>query len=313
MSFIQSFILDPIRYRSLSLAKFRICQLLHVKTRGAFDIFYRRLNYWFASPVKLPPSALMSQEGLAKSVLELKSKGYVILPFRLSERQIQAVRNFAFTVPAYPTEMDQRVLLDADRVPNEHPRYYWPMRELVTCPAVKEILSDSALYMIAQEYLGPCPVLAHVTLWLDPVYDGYYDAHIYHYDNDGPGFLKFFLYLTDVTEETGAHRFIQKSHSRKKPPSLRLSKRYRDADLLNYYGVENEIVVSGSAGTILAEDTAGFHRGTTLASGYRLLMQFQFSLVDIPHAEEIKGRMAPVHLPALDPGIASIARKFFHK
>jgi len=61
---------------------------------------------------------------------------------------------------------------------------------------------------------------------------------------------------------------------------------------------------------ILAEDTAGFHKGTT-PKNYRLLLQLQYATLDIPHQEEFAGLVGKVRLDGLDPGIKRIARKFF--
>ncbi len=310
MSFVQSFLLDPIRFKSPALAKFRIFQLLHVRTNGSFDRLYQKWRALISPIVALPPSHRMDQAAISKALGELKQEGCVVLPFRLSAEEITTITDFAFTVPAYATDVSQRIAIDRDHIPSGHGRYYWPMSELVKCPAVKNLLSDSVFYSIAQSYLGSRPLLAHVTLWLDPVYAGYYDPHVYHYDNDGPAFLKYFLYITDVTKETGAHRFIKRSHAHTKPEQFKLSRRYEDGELLDFYGAHNEIVFEGPAGSIIAEDTAGFHRGTTLKRDYRLLMQFQFSLIDIPHDEDLAGATRPTSAPGLNAGIASIARKF---
>lgn len=311
MSFVQSFVLDPIRLKSPALAKFRFFQLLHVRTNGAFDRLYKKWRSVVSPAVSLPPSQRMDGGSVATALVELKREGCVVLPFRLSAEEIAAITDFAFTVPAYATDVTQRIKIDRYHIPSGHGRYYWPMSELVNSPAVKNLLSDSVFYDLAQGYLGSKPLLAHVTLWLDPVYDGYYDPHVYHYDNDGPGFLKYFFYITDVTKETGAHRFIKRSHDHTKPEKFKLSRRYEDAELMDHYGAENEIIFEGPAGSIIAEDTAGFHRGTTLKRDYRLLMQFQFSLIDIPHEEDLAGVTRPIPAPTLNPGIASIARKFF--
>jgi hypothetical protein len=61
----------------------------------------------------------------------------------------------------------------------------------------------------------------------------------------------------------------------------------------------------------LAEDTAGFHRGSKIERDYRLLMQFQFSVIDIPTDWELARKLVPISLSGLHPGIASIARKYF--
>ena len=313
MSFVKSFLFDPLKYRSLALAKFRLFQLLHVRTNGAFDRFYQRWSAWIRPSVVLPYSKRLGEVEIESVMQELRIEGCKILPFRLTADELFEIKTYAFSVPAYAVALSERILIDPANIPQEHGRYYWPMHQLVECQAVKNLLSDAIFHSIAQQYLGARPVLAHVTLWLDPVYDGYYDPHVYHYDNDGPGFLKFFFYITDVTEETGAHRYIRRSHSHSKPLQFKTSRRYDAAELLSHYGVDKEVVFEGEAGTILAEDTAGFHRGTTLKSGYRLLMQFEYSLIDIPHEEDLAGQTCPVCFPELNAGIARIARKFYRK
>lgn len=311
MSFVQSFLLDPIRYRSATLAKFRLFQLLHVKTGGLFDHIYQRWSSWIKPYVPLPDSRRLDNGSLQALLEELRTEGCLTLPFKLTSEELSAIKAFAFSVPAYATNVKQRITINPENIPHDYGRYYWPMHELANYPVVKDLLSDSVFHALAQSYLGARPVLAHVTLWLDPVYDGYYDPHVYHYDNDGPGFLKFFFYVTDVTKETGAHRFIKRSHSHRKPQQFKQSRRYEDAELLAHYGAQNEVVYEGPAGSIIVEDTAGFHRGTTLKRDYRLLMQFQFSLIDIPHDEDLAGITRPTRFPGLHSGIAAITRKFY--
>jgi hypothetical protein len=311
VSFIKNFILEPIHFRSVSLAKFRWSQLLHVRTGGVFDRLYQRWSALARPPISLPLSRRMDAQAIQDAVAELKAEGCKVLPFTLTSEEISSLRDFAFTEPAYAVNISERIRITKDTIPHDHGRYYWPMQRLVQCPAVRDILSDSALYAIAQDYLGARPVLTHVNLWLDPVFDGCYDPHVYHYDNDGPGFLKFFFYITDVGPDTGAHRFIRGSHSHSKPAQFSASKRYKEDDLLAYYGADREVVFSAPAGTVLAEDTAGFHRGTDLKQGYRLLMQFQFSLIDIPTEADLAGVTRVERIPSLDPYIAKIAGKFY--
>lgn len=313
MSFVESFILDPIKHRSFALMKFRFSQLLHERTNGLFDLWYQRWSAMVRPQVKLRPSPRLDKAGIEHVLDGLRQEGCKVLPFSLSESEISDLKSFVFSTPAYSLKITERVMIGPNNIPHDHGRYYWPMHELVACPVVKDLLSDSVFYAIAQEYLGARPVLAHVTLWLDPVFEGYYDPHVYHYDNDGPGFLKFFFYITDVTSETGAHRYIRGSQHHSKPDQFKASRRYEDAELLAHYGTDKEIVFEATAGTVIAEDTAGFHRGSTLVRDYRLLMQFEFSLLDIPHDEDLAGVTKPVSFPEIDAQIAQMARKFYSK
>lgn len=308
---IRHFFLDPIRYRSLALAKFRWMQWFHVKTNGGFDRIYRRWCAVIRPPLALPLPQRMNEANISEAIDELRREGCKILPFTLSAAELNELRNFAFSVPAYSKDLSERIFITPDNIPSKSGRYYWPMCDLVKSPAVKSLLSDSTFSSIAQRYLGARPVLAHVSLWLDPVYDGYYDPHIYHFDNDGPGFLKFFFYITDVTATSGAHCFIKGSHDHRKPKKFQASVRYDDGILLKYYGTDQEVMFEAPAGTVIAEDTAGFHRGSTPVNGYRLLMQFEFSLVDIPHEEDLARVTSPILFSGLHGALAKIQRKFY--
>jgi hypothetical protein len=110
--------------------------------------------------------------------------------------------------------------------------------------------------------------------------------------------------------DSGAHTYIQKSHSHIKPKAFRRSIRYQAEDLLAHYGPENEIVFSAPAGTILAEDTAGYHRGTTPKNHPRLLLQIQYAAMDIPHVEEFTLGITPVKIDHMNQSIKRIAKKF---
>jgi hypothetical protein len=227
----------------------------------------------------------------------------------MSKKDIAELNSFAFSTPAYTDICTHKVAPDLI-LSRQHPRYQWPIADLLKVPAIAKLLKDSALHHIAQDYLKCHPILTSVTIWLDGVYNGAFDAHVYHYDNDGPGFLKFFIYLSDVDRETGAHTFIQGSHDRKKPARFRRARRYSSDELLDHYGLQNEVVFSAPAGTIIAEDTAGFHRGMDPQKSYRLLLQLEYSVLDIPHIEEFTVGIPKIEINEVDPAIAAIVRKF---
>ncbi len=304
-------LVDPYRKGSPGLFTLRVSQIMHERTGGVSDLSLRRVLKVLKPQVALPKSSLMDDAAIGNSGNKLNERGWDIMPWRLGADDIASLRKFAFSTPAYATSPTERIMIDENNIPHDHGRYLWRMSDLIRQPVVQRLLTDGAMYQVAQNYLGCRPILCALGLWLDPVYKGYYGAHVYHYDNDGPAFLKFFIYLNDVDVETGAHTYIQGSHGRHKPEQFRLSKRYDRDDLLAHYGKESEMVFSAPAGTVLAEDTAGFHKGTTLKRGYRMLMEFQFAMLDIPHVEEFEDRIDPVHVEPIDAGIKKVARKFF--
>lgn len=304
-------VVEPAKNASLSLFLFRTAQILHERAHGRVDAGLCRLAAAFKPKLALPPSRLTDESAIVATVSALKHRGWDILPWRLAAADLDEIRRFAFTTPAYADDPATPVTITQSQLPHDRGRYVWPISDFIRVPVVQRLVADSALHRIAQEYLGCRPALASITLWLDPVYDGKHDAHIYHYDNDGPRFLKFFVYINDVDVDTGAHTYIQGSHAHIKPERFHLSRRYERSDLLSHYGEDNEIVFAAPAGTILAEDTAGFHKGTTLRRDYRLLMQLVFGAIDIPHAEEFTCGIATAKIGDLAPAIRRIARKFY--
>lgn len=304
-------IVEPIEKRSPALMSLRLSQILHDRSGGRFDPQVQRFLRGFKPKLPLPRSKHMTDGDIATSVEALNRQGWEILPWRLDPADVAALRAFAFSTPAYANDPSERIAIDPANIPRDYGRYSWQISDLIREPVVHKLVADGAMHRIAQDYIGCRPLLTSISLWLSPVYDGVYTGHVYHYDNDGPGFLKFFIYLNDVDVDTGAHSFIQGSHVRRKPKNLSRSKFYEREDLLAHYGPDSEMVFCAPAGIILAEDTAGFHKGTTPRRDYRLMLQLQFAILDIPHAEEFSPGIERVHVEDLDRSIKRIGRKFF--
>ena len=311
MNALQTFVGDPIRHRRMDLAWYRISQLLHDRTNGAFDRGYMRLARVMRPKVPLPACKQLGPSEVSRVVERLRQDGYNILPKGLTPADIDAITDFAFTTPALTGDMNKPVAISRDNIPKGEPRFSWWTHDLARLRAVQRLIADGPYCQIAQEYLGCRPTLAHISLFLDVPYEGKYGAYSYHYDNDGPGFLKYFIFLTDVEIGTGAHYFVAGSHTRSKPSAFARATLYEEEPLLASYGRDKEIIMRGPAGMVLAEDTAGFHRGSTIEHKYRLMMQFEFSAIESPTEQELVRKLEPVAVPDLHPGIEAIAPKYF--
>lgn len=115
------------------------------------------------------------------------------------------------------------------------------------------------------------------------------NALTWHRDVDHYRFLKIFYYLTDCGLDGGQHEYVLGSHAQT-PNSLAPIRRYSEDELekslINY----RKMSVSGPAGSGFAEDTFGFHRGTPVKKGIRILMQFQYYSKSISWGNEVDTR-----------------------
>ncbi len=312
LKILRYIVYEPIKKRKPSLILLRITQLLHDRTAGRSNASFRHLGTMLKPIVPLPSSALMDKNAVTTSVSKLKRCGWDILPYRLSLSDVAELKKFAFSTPAYANEPSEQIHIDEMNIPNNIPRYMWRIDDLFHLPVIQRLITECPLHDIAQRYIGCRPIMTSLSLWLDSIYDKKFDAHIYHYDNDGPAFLKFFIYLSDVDIDSGAHTYIEGSQGIGKPAHLSRSKRYKRDELLKHYGDEKEIVFSAPAGTIIAEDTSGFHKGTTPKTNYRMLLHMQYAMLDIPHVDEFSPFFKKVSIDGINPAIKRICQKFIN-
>lgn len=85
-------------------------------------------------------------------------------------------------------------------------------------------------------------------------------------------FLKVFVYLTDVSLETGPFTYIIRSNRGPSEPEYRVS----DQKVHQIYGKESEVKCIAPAGTILSADTTGLHKGIKVLKGHRDMFTMNF-------------------------------------
>ncbi|MGE4158096.1 MAG: phytanoyl-CoA dioxygenase family protein [Planctomycetota bacterium] len=129
---------------------------------------------------------------------------------------------------------------------------------------------------IACRALGSIPVLYNVLhLRSLPTRMGF-ESNAYHRDQEDPRYmLKFFLYLNDVGIENGPHCYFPGTHNRVYPWQNR-STRFTDEEMRRELGADRERVFTGKAGTLIVEDTRGYHKGLPLVKGVRDMIMVAF-------------------------------------
>lgn len=151
---------------------------------------------------------------------------------------------------------------------------------------VKDLTLDSPVVKLAfhphilttvTKYIGILPVLNSISIVYSPN-DTLYDqsSQFLHLDPEGVRQIKIFIYVEDVTEESGPFTIIPKSESKKVYP-LYKGGRLTDEFFQKYVDAKYFIPVTASKGTMVFADTSGcFHFGSRPGNKDRFVIILQY-------------------------------------
>jgi hypothetical protein len=229
----------------------------------------------------------LQHDAVESVAAHIRRDGYYVFPVRLSPEVCDRLAALARREPAIPRPVRKGVpsLAVYDPLHPVAEAYHFPVQTLMDDADIQRLTADPSMLAVAQAYLGSQPVLDIVAMWWSAA--AQFDdrnadelAQLYHFDMDRIKWLKFFFYLTDVTPDTGPHTFIAGSHRRGGQPKELLKRGYQrieDHEITHHYTSERFIEMTGPQGTIIAEDTRGFHKGKIPTTGHRLVLQFEFA------------------------------------
>lgn len=202
-----------------------------------------------------------------------------MLPQLLTEAQITDVLSFLRTRRCYDRWAPERGSFAVEDAPEScHVAPYYDA-DVVSCPHLLALANHPLIISAMQNVLGCKPTLSNLGLWWS--FKGHAtpeNAELYHRDVDEWHFIKLFVYLTDVDEFSGPHKFMRQSHHE---PKLLPIRRYEDSEVHQAFGADREVTFTGEAGTAFLENTFGFHKGQMPISKNRLLFQAQYSLFPV--------------------------------
>jgi hypothetical protein len=266
---------------------------LFCQTSGWSNDFISKVISFFDKPIKLPnyKGVLgdLSEKELKEITQTLETNGFYLFKQKLPADVIDRLYNFSLREQCFARRLDNEdVNAPAIKIhydPNNPiSTVYDVVSEATNSNAdIQAMLRDHSILAVAQSYLRTSPKVEPISLTWSAAFGDkpqVNSAQLYHFDMDRFKWLKFFIFLTDVTIETGPHCFIRKSHQSGAIPQQLLKSgyvRHSDEEVLKHYPKEDIITFTAPAGTIIAEDTRGLHKGTHLIKGDRLLLQLQFS------------------------------------
>ena len=158
-------------------------------------------------------------------------------------------------------------------------------QDVLQIPEVQQLVADRAILSIVQDYLECTPIHVQSNSWwtINHQTDDQTkcsDAQMFHQDKEFIRFVKVFVYLTDVEPDNGPHTYIAGSardYQQHVPQDYKISQRLSDEYLREQYPDEKFVTMTGPKGTVLIEDTSGFHKGEPVVKGHRLMLQLEYA------------------------------------
>ena len=223
-------------------------------------------------------SRLVDAAEIPLAIEGLRRDGFYVFNNIAPHEFTSAIRVFAERVPSIARGSSEKPA----PYPRKSPamgRYDIDEESALACSEVQEYVTDPAMAAVARGYLTQPVLMDEVAFWWTTTArseDANINAQMYHQDRDRLSFLKFFIYLTDVTPDTGPHVYVRGTHIHL-PRLLRGDGRKTDG-AVKAAGLESNVTeLCGPAGTIMAVDTIGLHKGKTPVSGDRLALENEFS------------------------------------
>lgn len=212
------------------------------------------------------------------AVASIKRDGFYVFSTPAAAHLVEAIRSFAEVVPCEARGAGRPLEIYPRKNPDVG-RYDIHEEHALQCPEVQDFATDPAMALISQRYLGQPVVMDEVAFWwttTKKAEDADLNAQLFHQDRDRLSFLKFFMYLTDVDTDRGTHVYLKGSH-KSIPWSLRADGRMTDEAVRAAGLWDNVTELHGPAGTIMAVDTIGLHKGKTPVASDRLALENEFS------------------------------------
>ncbi len=258
----------------------------------ARTIPFRRAHWLTAKPVPPSQTAASSIFGQIKAdevASELKRTGIstgLTLPASIHEE----IARFAHETPCFGN-FDRELEFVAGEHAEAERRFGRTIlsghhfERVLQCEAAVAVQRDPLLLDIARHYLGgEAKLITTRTWWSFPTKtaseaDLSRASFKFHFDLDDWRMLKFFFYLSDVDADAGPHVYVRGSHNRRRVKhQLTLVVGHSADEVLNFYGENNAVTLTGKAGTGFVEDPFGFHMGTLAKNTPRLMMEVGFGV-----------------------------------
>jgi hypothetical protein len=172
-------------------------------------------------------------------------------------------------------------------------RARYDLQTIIGCPHVLRAINTPTVLSIAEGFLGCKPTITAIGLhWSFPNDRTPHDVQMFHRDCEAWQLLNMFVYLTDVDERSGPHRYVFGSHRTR--GRLRMTP-YAVEHVHDRYGAESVHTVIGPRGTTFVENGWGIHEGHPPLDKPRIMLSVMYSVGPVPIYDYQRVRVKRAH------------------
>ena len=263
---------------------------LHCFTNGRATDFFSKIISKSKKKIKLeelPSTNLiykLKNEEVNNFTIKIDKESYAIYPHKLGLEIVDNLHRFSLTnsTSEISNNKMQDKIINYQKKNQYSERLNFFQSDLIKNNYIQDLICDSTILSICQNYLNTSPVFAEVNMWWSianknkPSLEA---AQLYHFDLDATKWLKIFIYLTDVDINSGPHCYVEGTHKYHNQSRDLLSRGYvriEDDDILERYSIDKCKNIIGSRGTIIFGDTRAFHKGLKPYDRDRLVLELTY-------------------------------------
>ena len=214
---------------------------------------------------------------------DLKKNGYSVLDIKISDELLSGLINLTKKLKCSYSKFESnsiKVIFNKDL--HKLPTYYYDPFEMLNQKEVVNVIKFLRDLEIANTYLDSKSYLIGLNMWWSTIgkESDSFSAQDFHFDLDGIKWVKYFIYLNDVTIDNGPHTYVEGTHNSFSKPYSILKKGYmriKDQEINRYFRKDKIHQIVGNKGTIIIGDTSCFHKGTVPKKQNRLIFEITLS------------------------------------
>ncbi len=251
------------------------------------------------------------------AIKSLVKAGYAPVPNVFTDAEIDEIHAYFRDVPGALSGGGAEGHALVKDVPPNAGFLHFHAAAACACPPIYRLLHDERLIGLASAYLGAPATIGLCTAWWSyPAPGGAEGMQMFHHDRGDFRSCNLFVYLTDVSEGSGPHAFVERTHEMDilmplmaqrfadKPEVFQKfwqwmeQHRKTDAEVLELFPREEVKVFTGPRGTSFFEDTRGLHKGTRPQTAPRFVFEIFYSVLPKMNEDVAPRRRSELKMPA---------------